>query len=141
VHYCKPTSVAVTDDTNYFFVADGYCNSRIIKYSVSLNATSGHHVVQKVFQIGKAEMSGFSFSKGPTAFNIPHSLTLAEDKNMICVADRENGRIQCFNAQTGKFVSSIQPQEMGRTVYGISYAKAEGENSAFPQFEEQTRVT
>ena len=33
-HYCKPTSVAVTDDGNTFFVSDGYCNSRIIKYKV-----------------------------------------------------------------------------------------------------------
>ena len=34
-HYCKPTSVAVTDDGNTFFVSDGYCNSRIIKYKVN----------------------------------------------------------------------------------------------------------
>lgn len=32
--YCKPTSVAVLPDGD-FFVADGYCNSRIIKYSKS----------------------------------------------------------------------------------------------------------
>ena len=39
-------------------------------------------------QIGKADFSGFSFSSAPTAWNIPHSLALAEDKNMVCVADR-----------------------------------------------------
>ena len=49
VHYCKPTSVAVTDDTQHFFVADGYCNSRIIKYSVRID-TDGKHIVQKEFQ-------------------------------------------------------------------------------------------
>lgn len=31
-HFCKPTSVAVMANGD-FFVADGYCNSRIIKYS------------------------------------------------------------------------------------------------------------
>ena len=49
VHYCKPTSVAVTDDTEHFFVADGYCNSRIIKYSVRIDS-DGKHVVKKEFQ-------------------------------------------------------------------------------------------
>lgn len=32
--FCKPTSVASLDNGD-FFVADGYCNSRIIKYSFS----------------------------------------------------------------------------------------------------------
>lgn len=30
--FCKPTSVAVLPDGS-FFVADGYCNSRIVQYS------------------------------------------------------------------------------------------------------------
>lgn len=30
--FCKPTSVAVTP-SGEFFVADGYCNSRIIKFN------------------------------------------------------------------------------------------------------------
>uniref|UniRef100_A0A183HK49 MMS1_N domain-containing protein n=1 Tax=Onchocerca flexuosa TaxID=387005 RepID=A0A183HK49_9BILA len=31
-------------------------------------------------------------------FSIPHSIALIEDLNLICVADRENERIQCFSA-------------------------------------------
>jgi hypothetical protein len=31
-HFCKPTDVAIAS-TGEFFVADGYCNSRIIKFS------------------------------------------------------------------------------------------------------------
>jgi peptidylamidoglycolate lyase len=31
-HFCKPTAVAVTS-TGDFFVSDGYCNHRIIKYN------------------------------------------------------------------------------------------------------------
>jgi len=30
--FCKPTSVAVDAISGDFFVSDGYCNSRIIKY-------------------------------------------------------------------------------------------------------------
>ena len=84
-------------------------------------------------QIGKADFSGFSFSSAPTAFNIPHSLALAEDKNMVCVADRENGRVQCLNAQTGKFVRSLQPDSLGSTVYGIDYSRAEGATYALKE--------
>ena len=32
-HFCKPTSVAVDVKTNDFYVADGYCNSRIIRFN------------------------------------------------------------------------------------------------------------
>lgn len=31
-------------------------------------------------------------------FFLPHSLTLIENLNLLCVADRENERIQCFAA-------------------------------------------
>lgn len=30
-HFCKPTDVAVANN-GHFFVADGYCNSRIMKF-------------------------------------------------------------------------------------------------------------
>ena len=32
-HFCQPTSLAVSEATGTFFVADGYCNSRILKYN------------------------------------------------------------------------------------------------------------
>lgn len=32
-HFCKPTSVAIDHFTGQIFVADGYCNSRIIRFS------------------------------------------------------------------------------------------------------------
>ena len=32
-HFCKPTDVAVSERTGDIFVADGYCNSRILKFS------------------------------------------------------------------------------------------------------------
>ena len=32
-HFCKPASVAVDAETGVVFVADGYCNSRIVLFS------------------------------------------------------------------------------------------------------------
>lgn len=39
-HFCAPTSVAVADTANFFFVADGYCNNRILKYNKKGNLVS-----------------------------------------------------------------------------------------------------
>ena len=51
-HYCKPTSVAVSQDTKTFYVADGYCNSRVIKYSITVTS-DGKHAVNKITEWGK----------------------------------------------------------------------------------------
>ena len=32
-HFCQPTDVAVDPETGNVFVSDGYCNSRILKFS------------------------------------------------------------------------------------------------------------
>lgn len=32
-HFCMPTAVAVSESTGDFFVADGYCNSRVMKFN------------------------------------------------------------------------------------------------------------
>lgn len=32
-HFCKPTSIAIISSNGDFFVADGYCNNRIVKYN------------------------------------------------------------------------------------------------------------
>lgn len=53
----------------------------------------------------------------PGTFSVPHSVTLIEDWNLLCVADRENERIQCFSAglrndlralPTGTFVKKAE---------------------------------
>ena len=92
--------MAVTDDGNTFFVSDGYCNSRIIKYKVevgfklqSLSKTnqvtveqgSGRHQVQKVTEWGRGA-GPFTLKPAAYNFNIPHGLALAEDKNEVFFA-------------------------------------------------------
>lgn len=47
-------------------------------------------------QWGKDTFGGDNINpmKPPNDFAIPHALTLIPDKNLLCVADRENGRVQ-----------------------------------------------
>jgi len=130
-HYCKPTSVAVSADTKTFYVSDGYCNSRIIKYSITVTS-DGKHAVNKITEWGKTA-GVMSISRGPYNFNIPHSLTLAEDKNLICVADRENGRVLCFDTD-GNAKKEIQPEGFGGRIFGISYAKQQLYAVSGPEF-------
>uniref|UniRef100_T1IX66 Copper type II ascorbate-dependent monooxygenase C-terminal domain-containing protein n=1 Tax=Strigamia maritima TaxID=126957 RepID=T1IX66_STRMM len=118
-HFCKPTSVAVTS-SGEFFVADGYCNNRILKYS----ATG-----QLILQFGKKTNTILGFKIGPPppySFYIPHKLTLAEDKDLLCVADRENGRIQCFSIANGTFHCQIRNTQFGSRWFSVSYTPANG---------------
>jgi len=86
-HFCKPTDVAVAS-TGEFFVGDGYCNSRIMKF-----AADGTFITS----FGKPTAATL-MPASPGTFQIPHSVALVEDWNLLCVADRENERIQCFTA-------------------------------------------
>lgn len=84
IHFCKPTSVVDTGE--FVFVADGYCNSRIVMFLASGKFLG---------EFGQS-MDSFTTSSQPR-FSIPHKITYAPEAKMLCVADRENGRIQCFN--------------------------------------------
>ena len=58
-------------------------------------------------------------------FNLPHGITVAEAQDLVCVADRENGRIQCFHLD-GTFSPSIKPPQFGPKVYGVEYCSDQG---------------
>ena len=57
----------------------------------------------------------------PGQFRVPHSLALVPHLGQLCVADRENGRIQCFKTDTKEFVREIKHASFGRNVFAISY--------------------
>lgn len=57
----------------------------------------------------------------PGQFSVPHSLALVPHLGQLCVADRENGRIQCFKTDTKEFVREIKHASFGRNVFAISY--------------------
>ncbi|XP_025294229.1 peptidyl-glycine alpha-amidating monooxygenase isoform X11 [Canis lupus familiaris] len=108
-HFCQPTDVAVDPDTGTIYVSDGYCNSRIVQFS-----PTGNFITQW------GEESSRSNPK-PGQFSVPHSLALVPHLGQLCVADRENGRIQCFKTDTKEFVREIKHASFGRNVFAISY--------------------
>lgn len=61
-------------------------------------------------------------------FNVPHDLTLMEDKNALCVSDRENDRLQCFHAANCTFINEIKLREVGSRVFAATYTPAAGES-------------
>lgn len=53
--------------------------------------------------------------------NVPHSLTLVPERDMICVADRENGRIQCFSITDGRLQMVLKFPEFRTSLYAVAY--------------------
>lgn len=94
IHFNKPTDVAIAKDGS-FYVSDGYGNSRIVKFSAQ-----GKYL----FEWGKR-------GDKPGEFDIPHGIDLDENGN-VYVADRENSRIQVFDAK-GKFLHQITNENFG----------------------------
>lgn len=106
-HLCKPTSVAVAN-TGEIFIADGYCNNRILKY----NAAGG---LLRVIPNPPEFLS----------LQVPHALALIESMDRLCVADRENMRVTCpraglYSVQGKREPAlTIQQPDMGR-VFGVA---------------------
>jgi DNA-binding beta-propeller fold protein YncE len=84
-HFNRPADMAFTPDGD-FYVADGYGNSRIAKFSKD----------------GKFLFAWGKRGKGPGEFHIAHSVALGPD-GTVYVADRSNNRIQVFDPN-GKFL-------------------------------------
>ena len=77
----KPTKVALDPKTGDLYISDGYGNSRIHKYT-----PDGKHI-----------LSWGASGIDPGEFNLPHSVCIDSD-GYVYVADRENHRIQIFDA-------------------------------------------
>lgn len=95
-HFCKPSEVAVSADGRLVYVADGYCNKRVMVFT-----GTGKFVTS----FGEAQ-----------AMEVVHSLTLIEERNLICVADREHSRIHCFKAGLDGDLASL-----GELVLSVNY--------------------
>jgi DNA-binding beta-propeller fold protein YncE len=98
----RPTDVAVAA-TGEFYVADGYGNARVLKFSKE----------------GKLLKQWGTKGKGPGEFNLPHAICL-DAQGKVYVADRENNRIQVFDAD-GNFLA--QWTESGAP-YGLFLTRA-----------------
>ncbi|XP_041915809.1 peptidyl-glycine alpha-amidating monooxygenase B isoform X3 [Alosa sapidissima] len=112
-HFCKPTDVAVDPESGNIYVSDGYCNRRILTFS-----PDGKYL--------KQWGAGYTDRRKRLPFQIPHSLVFLPDRRELCVADRENGRVQCFLAETGEFIKEIKKDEFGGEVFAVSYSPEQG---------------
>ena len=93
-HFNMPTGVAIAKDGS-IYVSDGYGNSRIVHFSATGNYLS---------EWGKK-------GNGQGEFDIPHAIDL-DDNGNVYVADRENQRIQVFDAN-GKWLKILADKNFG----------------------------
>ena len=84
-HFSGPTDLAWLPDGT-FFVADGYVNSRIVKFDKN----------------GKYLASWGTKGIEPGQFNLPHGIDVDRNRH-VYVADAHNSRIQVFD-ENGKFL-------------------------------------
>ncbi|MBN8421238.1 MAG: 6-bladed beta-propeller [Verrucomicrobia bacterium] len=99
-HFNLPTDVAVLADGS-FYVSDGYKNTRVLKFSAT----------------GRFEFQWGTQGSGPGEFNLPHGITL-DPQGRIIVCDRENERLQIFDAK-GNFLHEWKGPQIGKP-YGIA---------------------
>src|SRR5215469_15560153 len=78
-HHC--THTALSPECGHLYISDGYSNARIHKYTVD----------------GKLLKSWGEPGTDPGQFNIPHNIC-CDPEGWIYVADRENHRVQVFDA-------------------------------------------
>ncbi len=98
-HFNLPTDVAVLADGS-FYVSDGYKNTRVMKFSAD----------------GRFEFEWGTKGKGPSEFNLPHGIAVdAQERVIVC--DRENERLQVFDAKGG-FLHEWKGPQIGKP-YGI----------------------
>ena len=127
-HFCKPTSVAVDSKSGNFFVADGYCNSRIMMFDSKANY---------IREWGEKPVSSSFFNQPPQSpleFNIPHKIVLLQESPspVVSIADREHGRVQCLDINSGKVIQSISEENalnvpsFNGKVYSVSFASSCG---------------
>jgi DNA-binding beta-propeller fold protein YncE len=95
-HFNKPADIAFAADGNVF-VADGYGNSRIVKFD----------------KTGKFLLAWGRKGQAPGQFNLPHAVQL-DSTGKVYVGDRENNRIQVFQ-QDGTYIRQVD----GMAPYGL----------------------
>jgi hypothetical protein len=117
-HFCKPAGVVVSKKDGSIFVADGYCNNRILHFS-----KSGEFITEfgQASSSAGREISHLSLGY----FQLPHDITLDEENERIYIADRENARVQIYDFDH-KPVSEIRNQQFFGNVYSVHYCSAHG---------------
>jgi DNA-binding beta-propeller fold protein YncE len=92
-NFCGTTDIAFAKN-GHLFIADGYANARILEY-----APDG----KKLNEWGKP-------GTGPGEFVLPHSIQI-DDRDVVYVADRQNGRVQYFDTK-GQYLGEFNQYGM-----------------------------
>jgi sugar lactone lactonase YvrE len=82
----RPTDIAFSPDGKFVYVSDGYGNSRVVKFTYD----------------GRFVKTWGKPGTAPSEFNTVHSVAV-DSKGTVYVSDRENNRIQIFDAD-GEFL-------------------------------------
>lgn len=93
-----PTNLAISPLTGELFVTDGYGNCRVHKFSPA----------------GELLLSWGEPGGGPGQFRVPHGIGI-DSRGRVFVADRENSRLQIFDAQgeyEGQWLDVVRPTEI-----------------------------
>ena len=94
-HFNLPADIAFAADGG-IYVADGYGNNRVARFASD----------------GKFQFDWGSKGTGEGEFDLPHSVAV-DAQGLVYVADRNNARIQVFDAN-GKFLKVWKSPELGR---------------------------
>ena len=100
-HFCKPAAVDVSRTSGAVFVADGYCNQRVVRFDKAGNFIKNYEDKQN-------------------PLFVVHSIALIDKLNLVCTVSREQGRIVCFDIDSGDKKAEITNKDM-KTVYSIEY--------------------
>lgn len=98
-HFNLPTDVGVLRDGS-FYVSDGYKNTRVVKFGTEV----------------RFEFEWGTKGKRNSEFNLPHGIAI-DAQGRVYVCDRENERVQVFNAKGG-FLDVWKGPQIGKP-YGI----------------------
>ncbi|KAH7728406.1 Protein PAMN-1 [Aphelenchoides avenae] len=101
-HFCKPAAIAVAQWDGSIYIADGYCNSRVMHF-----AKDGRYIGE--------------WGQPSQASRKPQR----SRSRQIYVADRENGRVQTF-AEHGEPLHEIRHPKEFQNVYSAHFCPQRG---------------
>ena len=119
---------------NFFILVLVFVNEFVIfsffTIFVFVNENHTAYIADRWFVCLYGTLEAGATAPPPSTFALPHSITAAEDRGIVCVADRENGRVQCFDF-IGNLQQVIRAPQLGPTLYAVTYDKYSGKPSIF----------
>lgn len=103
-HFCKPTDVSI-DSYENIYVADGYCNSRIMKFDKHGN------LLMKWGATSNSDLSQLI---------TPHSLSIDNEKRNLYVSDLQTGNIIKFDLD-GNVLQIMRFVDSNEKLYSINF--------------------